>query len=186
MKNRKFIFILSVFVILALIATGCRVQERPAPRPAPEPAPRENAMDRNGEDDQNMRDNREMAERNTPGNVKPGEGNRNEAARARQIEKQVVKLKEVENATVVVSENTAVVGVNLVDNMNGRLTTGVRRKIENVVKETDEDVHRVSVTADPDLYKRIQSLARDAANGRAVSGFGTQVEDLVRRITPTT
>jgi len=64
------------------------------------------------------------------------------------------------------------------------MTRDLKQKIEKTVKNTDNSIKNVSVTADPDLFTRITNMATDITKGRPISGFGKEFEEILRRITP--
>lgn len=106
------------------------------------------------------------------------------SSRAEKVAKKVQDLKEVNSATVIISGRTALVGVNIKNNIEGKLTTNLKNKIEKIVKNTDASITNVSVTADADLYKRISNMANDIRIGKPVSGFAKEFQEILRRITP--
>ncbi len=167
MTKKKITIMLFALLLVFLTVTGCR----PAQRPAPEQQPNNNPT-------------QDMTDRNSPMNMQPNEVNQDLQARADRIVNAIVKLDEVRSATVVISETTALVGVNTTDTTKGEMNTEIKREIEETVKNTDAQITRVSVTADPDLFKRIENIARETSSGRPLSGFGREIEELVRRITP--
>ena len=60
----------------------------------------------------------------------------------------------------------------------------ILEKIKKTVKDTDKSITRVYVTADPDLYKRIENIAKGISAGRPVSEFAKQISEIIKRITP--
>jgi len=167
MRNKKNIIVFAVLLMLAVAVTGCRPAQRPDPVTPQQTTP-----------------NQEMTDRNAPMNMQPNEVNQDLNIRADRIVNEVVKINEVRSATVVISERTALVGVNLTDTTKGEINTEIKRQIEEAVRNADPQITRVSVTADPDLFKRIENIARETGRGRPLSGFGREIEELVRRITP--
>ncbi|SCX89195.1 YhcN/YlaJ family sporulation lipoprotein [Alkaliphilus peptidifermentans] len=170
MKSKKLLIFLCFILILGIAATGCR---RPVERPAPAPA-----------DPRRVEPNQEMTDRNAPMNMQPGEAMQDLNIRADRIVNAVVKLEEVRSATVVITDNIALVGVSLTEDTQGEVNTEVKKKIEDVVRRTDRNIERVSVSADPDIVQRIENISTEATRGRPLSGFGREIEELIRRMTP--
>ncbi len=110
--------------------------------------------------------------------------NRAYVNRARRIADNVAKLKEVESATCVISDNTAVVGVQFSKQYKGKMTNEIKNKIDKNVKATDVRIKRVAVTADPDLITRLQDIIKDIGAGKPISGFTKEVNELLNRIQP--
>ncbi|SHK05909.1 YhcN/YlaJ family sporulation lipoprotein [Tepidibacter formicigenes] len=104
--------------------------------------------------------------------------------RSNQIARNCNKLSGVNNSTVAISGNTAVVGVDLDKNVEGNLTEDLKRKIESTVKATDKNITNVVVTADIDLYERIKKVGQDIKAGRPLTGLGNELQEIIRRISP--
>lgn len=166
----KLIKVVGCVLLIVVLAVGCRPAERPVPQD-PVPPQRQVAPNQRVEDPTNIRQGDTM-------------GGQELSIRAEQIVNAVVRLDEVKSATVVISDETALVGVNLVENVRGEMTTEVKRKIEDAVKSTDREIERVAVSADPDIFDRVENIARETGRGRPLSGFGREIEDLIRRIIP--
>lgn len=115
----------------------------------------------------------------------PGDNNMNNLSRrANSIARRIAQLNEVNRCSVLLSGDTAIVGVDMANNLEGRMTTELKQKIENIVKDMDNNIKNVSITADPDLFTRISNMARDIRDGRPITGFANQFQEILRRITP--
>mgnify|MGYP001029162874 CR=1 FL=1 len=123
---------------------------------------------------------------NTTTDISPRNTNNtnNMSTRANAIAKRIANLNEVNRCSVLLSGNTAIVGVDMKNNLEGQMTTDLKQKIENTVKNMDNNITNVSVTADPDLFTRISTMARDIGNGRPITGFAREFQEILRRITP--
>ena len=104
--------------------------------------------------------------------------------RSNAIARKVTDLNDVDRCSVLITGDTALVGVDIKNNIKGNLTTELKRRIETRVKNTDSRINNVAVTADPDLYTRIRNMAFDIENGRPISGFANEIKEMLRRITP--
>ena len=111
-------------------------------------------------------------------------GTDNMSTRANAIAQKIANLNEVNNCSVLLSGNTAIVGVDMENNLQGKMTTDLKQKIEKTVKDADNSIKNVSVTADPNLYTRISNMAKDIRDGRPISGFANEFQEILRRITP--
>lgn len=205
MKKNKILF---VAVVLALVLTtiGCTVNRPGTQTRIGRETPNNNmGLRRNnnnlvGIDRRNM-DNITNMDRTTPNNlvrrntdlgpntttdISPRNTNNtnNMSTRANAIAKRIANLNEVNRCSVLLSGNTAIVGVDMKNNLEGQMTTDLKQKIENTVKNMDNNITNVSVTADPDLFTRISTMARDIGNGRPITGFAREFQEILRRITP--
>lgn len=108
----------------------------------------------------------------------------NMTKRANTIAQRVANLKEVDNCSVLINGNSCIVGVDIKDTLEGRMTTDLKRRIEKTVKNTDSSIKNIGVTADPDLLTRITNMATDMGNGKPISGFAREFQEILRRIIP--
>lgn len=107
----------------------------------------------------------------------------NMGTNARDLARRIGTLPEVTSATVVTSNNKAVVGLKLRNNQT--LGTALRQRIETMVRDTNSNITNVSITTDPNLFTRIQNMSNGITNGGMMNTLGNDIEDLIRRITPT-
>ncbi|MCR2042822.1 YhcN/YlaJ family sporulation lipoprotein [Anaerosalibacter massiliensis] len=209
MKNNKIFLFLIFSLALILLGVGCQPQ-----RPNVRNNRMENRVGRDTRDDTNIdgnlnnnlrgdnnlgkdtrrndtdnigtNDNRNITDnigtndnRNTTDNM-----NRDLSNRAENISRKVADLNDINSCTTVITGNTALVGIDMENNVEGRVTDDIKRKVEKTVKDADNNITTVSVTADADLYKRLSNMARDIRNGKPVSGFADEIQEILRRITP--
>lgn len=170
-KNKTLLYSLIAVLIIstAMLAVGCQPARRPAPQRTPEQVP------------QDPRTPTPM----TPQDRTRMEENPDLAARADRIADNLTRMQEIQRATVVISERTALVGVNIAGDARGELTTEIKRMVENEVRRTDRNIENVAVSADADVFTRIQNMGNEIRRGRPLSGFAREIEELIRRIAPT-
>ncbi|MBZ4644963.1 MAG: hypothetical protein PWR27_621 [Petroclostridium sp.] len=104
---------------------------------------------------------------------------------AQYIANQLSAMEPIERATVVISGNTALVGIDIVDNYykydeEEYLKDDLVQKVKNMAP----GVTNVAITESPDLYQRISNLSRDMANGRVIQGLTNEFTEIVNRIRP--
>jgi len=201
LKNKNILLVICIVLLVSIAAIGCRPAERPVPRTVPN----QQTIDRNRtttgtnlpntnevapgnrmapENNRMTTDNRIVTDNRMTTDNRTTTDNRVLSDRADKIVKEVTKLKDVKSATVVITDSTALVGINLTSGTKGNLNAQIKKEVEDAVKKADRNIARVSVTADPDLFTRIGNIARDIGQGRPISGFATEVEEIIRRITP--
>jgi len=174
-KMKKFISTIGWACIMTFVLlTACAPAERPTPSPVPSPNQTRIVRER-------------MAPSPTPSPfpspTAPGIGG-NLSSRAEKIANEVAKMKEVDTATVVITGNTAMVGVQFDKQYKGEMTTKLKEMIDNRVKKVDKDIDNVAVTAEPDLFSRIKTLASDIENGKPLTGFVQEIQEILNRINP--
>lgn len=105
---------------------------------------------------------------------------------AKNIANQLAAMKEIKRATVVISGNTALVGLNMERGYNYNRNQTIRNNVVQKVKSMAPNVTKVAVTESSDLYGRIDRLFRDMNNGRTMQGLGNEFRTLVDSIIPDT
>lgn len=107
---------------------------------------------------------------------------------ASDLARKIGNLPEVDSATVVLTNDTAVVGVDLKGtNTNNNIGTALRQKIERMVKdETNNGITEVSITSDPDLFTRIRTMSTGMNRNTGTMGeeITNDIQQLIRDITP--
>lgn len=107
---------------------------------------------------------------------------------ASDLARKIGNLPEVDSATVVLTNDTAVVGVDLKGtNTNNNIGTALRQKIDKMVKdETNNGIKEVSITSDPDLFTRIKTMSTGMNRNTGTMGeeISNDIKQLIRDITP--
>ncbi len=130
--------------------------------------------------DNNLNDGMTRPNPNLSTNI--GNTNNNSTSLSRKIK----DLPEVDDANVIVNNDTAIVGVTLRGSTQGTMTNALRNKIERIVKDSNKGIKNVSITTEPELFKRIRTISRDVDLGNPVRGFADEVKDIIRSITNST
>ncbi len=122
---------------------------------------------------------------------------------AKDLAQKIGDLPEVDKASVVIHNNTALVGVKLKGSNNNdtlnnnrlntsvnnadtnNISTALRNKIEKMVKD-ETNIENVSITSDPNLITRINNISTGMTNqvGNDIRDFTDDIEDLIRDIVP--
>ncbi len=176
--KRQLLLILIASLLLASLASGCLTQRRPVPdvtptpqqRPVPDASPAPGALPNSPLGD-------------TTGRI-PGSDPTGDARRAEILENRIEDLKDVINATVIVSGNTAYVGVDIDAKLQGKMTDQLKEKVIDEAKRTDTLLSKVYVSADADTMTRLKNYAKDIRDGKPISGIIQQVDEMFRRPAP--
>jgi len=104
--------------------------------------------------------------------------------KAEKIADAAARQKEIESATCVITGNTALVGVQFDEQYKGELTDAIKKKVEERCMNADSTIRNVVVTADPDIVSRIEEMWRDIRGGKPISGFTSEINELLNRIKP--
>lgn len=98
----------------------------------------------------------------------------------------------VDNATVVISGNTAYVGVGTDGDLTGRNIaygtasdlTAVKRQCAQKIKAADPNIKTVYVSTDANFFDRLRRVGDGVRNGSPVSNFRNELSNLIRNLTP--
>lgn len=105
--------------------------------------------------------------------------------KSKDIAAKVEKIKGVKSAKVIISNDRALVGIDMDSNIEGKLTDELKKEVENKVKSADSNIKTVAVSADAGLYQRISNVGKGIEDGRPFGEFGNEIDEIFRRIIPT-
>jgi YhcN/YlaJ family sporulation lipoprotein len=104
--------------------------------------------------------------------------------RAERIRVEIYGMREVEEAYVVVSGNTCIVGYTPAAGFEN--SRRIESLIADRVREIDEGIRNVAVSQSPDLSARVRELSNDQGGGRRIESLAGEVDRLVMEINPVT
>lgn len=121
-----------------------------------------------------------------------GLNNTGRTSQASGIERAVEQMTGVRDATVVVSGNTAYVGLDTSGSMNGQnisygSTTGtsaLKQACARRVKASNPQIQTVYVSTDPNFINRLRRVGDGVNSGNPVTSFRKDLSDLVRGLIP--
>jgi YhcN/YlaJ family sporulation lipoprotein len=108
--------------------------------------------------------------------------NGNDTARASRIERQLESMNGINDCTVVVSGNTALVGVRRNGTNTGNIST-LKSSIERKVRQIDNSINKVVVTDSPDMLTRMGRLGTTVSNDGIISNFVQEFNEMIDSIT---
>lgn len=104
------------------------------------------------------------------------------------------KVKEIDRAFVITTDNNAYVAANLdADNRNqtgnnnndsDELTDEVKDEIAKIVQSVNDDIDNVYVSTNPDFLNLANDYADDVDNGKPIEGFFDQFGTMFERLFP--
>ncbi len=194
---KKFFLVSIIFLLILGLVFGCATEQR---------VQDDNNPNRNGVNDQNPIDNNQDNEQNmdvVPGdrdndndNIVDDNDNDNdendvgddqsEQEQAEEIAEIAQKVQGVKDATVLVTGDTAYVGIDIDNEIEDEQTNDLKDRVAEQIKEDEESTDRVFVSADADTVSRLQEMVDDIGEGRPVSGFLNELTEMFRRPAPTT
>lgn len=176
LKAKTVNLLLSVFILTVL--GGCTPNNTAKNRNVTPPP--NTAGERN-----NDTTNNDMAKNNITGdNVAKDNMAGDLYQRSTKIANEVAKIKGIKSANVVISDDRALIGVDMENNAEGKITDALKSQVESTTKKTDNRIKTVAVSADPDIFERISNVGTGIQEGKPLSEFGNEIEELFRRIMP--
>lgn len=95
----------------------------------------------------------------------------------------VADIEEVDNATVIVTDNNAYAAVVLNDT-HDEVTSELEDKIAEAVRETNNNIDNVYVSMNPDFVNRMSDYVTKINEGHPISGFFEEFTESVRDVFP--
>ncbi|WP_434284326.1 YhcN/YlaJ family sporulation lipoprotein [Clostridium botulinum] len=175
-NNKKLLFTTGLLSLSLLLGTGCTNKSAKNP---PANNATKNVTEKAKENTANGNATNENAAK---GNTTTATGDLSH--RSQKIADELVKIKGIEKARVVISERRALVGVTIPNSAEGKMTSDLKKKVDETVKKTDKEIDTVAVSADADVYDRITKIADGIKGGRGIQEFGTEFKELFNRIIP--
>lgn len=102
---------------------------------------------------------------------------------AAQIENRIDQISEVSDARVVVTGNTALVGVRFDEAYRGDMTERIREMVAAEVMAADPQITTVAVTADAEDVDEVYQLSERTTLGRDLDDLKDDINEIVRNAT---
>ena len=99
------------------------------------------------------------------------------------MEGRLKQISEIDDARVVVTGNTALVGVHFDRAYQGEMTERIREMVAAEVMTADPEITTVAVTADDDDVDSVFDLSERSSLGRDLDTLKEDIEEIVRNAT---
>ncbi len=185
-KKKFFVLSVALLCVSCLVFTGCsnknNSQQTP-PATNNQTDTEQNNTTNEKDNNTNMQNQQDNAAANpTDRTVDNSDLNQ----RAEKIADAVVEqVAQVKDARTVISEKMAYVSVAIDETADTAESATLKDEISQVVKKTDTEIDTVYVMEDADTFTRMKEIGEDIANGKPISGFAEELENLFVRVTPT-
>lgn len=128
-------------------------------------------------------DNRDYLNQRYTGNQANNKDTMNERVDiAEKAAESITSIHGVKSANVFVTRNNAYVGA--VMDTGKDLSKDMEKQIADKVRGTDANIHNVYVSTNPELMDRMTTYMEDVREGRPVSGFVQEFNEMIMRIFP--
>lgn len=204
-KKKFFALSIALLCVSCLLFTGCGASNNTPQTPSGSQSDNQTGTDRtntsdirdnntmNGADGMNG-DNMSTADKNSAKDESTNPTGRtgNDAMggelhkRAEKIADAVTReIAQVKDSRVVISEHMAYVSVEIDKTADSTESMNLKDEVSRVTKKTDSEIDTVYVMEDANTFTRMKEIGRDIADGKPVSGFVEELENLFVRVTPT-
>ena len=102
---------------------------------------------------------------------------------AAQIEARLSQISEISEARVVVTGNTALVGVKFNQAYQGEMTERIREMVAAEIMAADPEITTVAVTADEDDVEDVYEISERTLAGREMDTLKEDINEIVRNAT---
>jgi len=162
--------VLALFFLMIAVLGGCTTAKKPAPEPtAPSP--------------QVMPTPQTPAPLPAPAKNMPT--NTTELNRiSKTLADEAARVPGVKSASVVISGNTAYVGVDISAQAEKGKTDRIKSDVAKVVKSKENRLTNVLVSTDADTTTRLKKIADGLAKGQPMTAFNREMAEIARRMSP--
>lgn len=110
-------------------------------------------------------------------------GKNDQKSRQAHLESLAKKVPGVKGAHCVIMGKTAVVGIDVDGNLERARVGGIKYTVAEALRKDPQGTGAI-VTADMDLSHRISEIGKKVSAGHPISGFATEMADIIGRIVP--
>lgn len=168
LKLKRMFFVLALILLTGVTVTGCMNR---ADNEDTLPAPTATA------------DYMPQGASATPGANQSAPARFDWTANAAQIEARIGQISEISEARVVVTGNTALVGVKFNQAYQGEMTERIREMVAAEVMSADPSITTVAVTADEDDVEDVYEISDRTLAGREMDTLKEDINEIVRNAT---
>ena len=191
-KKKFFVLSAALLFVSCLLLTGCSSEQNRQNTPSdnnqtPSTQNSTNMSPNNNGMNSDMNGTTNMNGANGTGNTtRMGTVDNNSLhERAEKIADAVVDdIGAVKDARVIISDKMAYVSVSITETAGADTAKTLKEEVGQVVKKTDTAIEDVYVMEDADTFTRMKEMVDDIADGKPVSGFIEELDNMFTRVMP--
>lgn len=163
-KLTKNIFLFLLLMLITL--TGCTAAEKPSP------------------DLNNMLVDQDEIDRYI---IEDNERRKNDVSyqqviKAEAIADALVREEKIYDATVVLYDDHALVGIEIVEDIQGNISKEIREKVQSIVKEMDNKINTVTISSDDEIFNKIDKLQHSLIKGDERKNISKEIDSILKEI----
>ena len=191
-KKKFFVLSAALLFVSCLLLTGCSSEQNRQNTPSdnnqtPSTQNSTNMSPNNNGMNSDMNGTTNMNGANGTGNTtRMGTVDNNSLhERAEKIADAVVDdIDAVKDARVIISDKMAYVSVSITETAGADTAKTLKEEVGQVVTKTDTAIEDVYVMEDADTFTRMKEMVDDIADGKPVSGFIEELDNMFTRVMP--
>lgn len=104
--------------------------------------------------------------------------------RANRIAEIITNLPEVKKTSVIITGSTALIGLNIVSDLDQDKTRNLKKHIEDKVYSLDLSLRNVGIATSPKIINRMNDIQMSISQGERINGLANELGSIIREITP--
>ena len=193
-KKKFFVLSAALLFVSCLLLTGCSSEQNrqntpsdnnqtPSTQNSTNMSPNNNGMNSGMNGTTNMNGTNSTDNTTRMGTSTTGSNSLHQ--RAEKIADAVVDdIDAVKDARVIISDKMAYVSVSITETAGADTAKTLKDEVGQVVKKTDTAIEDVYVMEDADTFTRMKEMVDDIADGKPVSGFIEELDNMFTRVMP--
>ena len=193
-KKKFFVLSAALLFVSCLLLTGCSSEQNrqntpsdnnqtPSTQNSTNMSPNNNGMNSGMNGTTNMNGTNSTDNATRMGTSTTGSNSLHQ--RAEKIADAVVDdIDAVKDARVIISDKMAYVSVSITETAGADTAKTLKEEVGQVVKKTDTAIEDVYVMEDTDTFTRMKEMVDDIADGKPVSGFIEELDNMFTRVMP--
>ncbi|MBO4949361.1 MAG: YhcN/YlaJ family sporulation lipoprotein [Peptococcaceae bacterium] len=193
-KKKFFVLSAALLFVSCLLLTGCSSEQNrqntpsdnnqtPSTQNSTNMSPNNNGMNSGMNGTTNMNGTNSTDNATRMGTSTTGSNSLHQ--RAEKIADAVVDdIDAVKDARVIISDKMAYVSVSITETAGADTAKTLKEEVGQVVKKTDTAIEDVYVMEDADTFTRMKEMVDDIADGKPVSGFIEELDNMFTRVMP--
>ena len=195
-KKKFFVLSAALLFVSCLLLTGCSSEQNrqntpsdnnqtPSTQNSTNMSPNNNGMNSGMNGTTNMNGTNSTDNATRMGTSTSTTGSNSLHQRAEKIADAVVDdIDAVKDARVIISDKMAYVSVSITETAGADTAKTLKEEVGQVVKKTDTAIEDVYVMEDADTFTRMKEMVDDIADGKPVSGFIEELDNMFTRVVP--
>lgn len=173
-------------LLTASLLASCQTASKkasPSPQTPSEKTTRAQSEQRQGPKGLSNTTGKSVQQKNTSSNTSKASNQNQQKNRQAHLESLAKRVPGVKDAHCVIMGKTAVVGIDVDGDLERARVGSIKYTVAEALRKDPEGTGAV-VTADIDLNHRIAEMGKKISAGNPISGFATEMADIIGRIVP--